>query len=220
MNVTDSDLSHYLTWDVSGGAFCALARLRFVDGAPDDARLELAARDEVRVGLYFSSGTECFAVFLPPITARHSGILRRFGSELLHTRPELVDERDGIPPEGGDDPLELWAGAHPDDRHVPYTLSCVCNALSLPGLTAHVLGELGEHSAVSIYPASPAPASSVTARLCFRLLELEAVRTLVGSLYRTAAAVACEIHDREFDPPPAFDLGLPADFTPPEDYTP
>lgn len=205
MNVTDRDLSHYLTWDVSGAALCALARLRFVDGTPDDAGRLLAPRDEVRVGLYFSSGTECFALFLPPVGLEQCDVLREFAGKLLRTRPELVDEALERGAEGAS-VAELWAPETPE--HIPYTLTCVCNPSSMPGLTAHVLGELGEHSAVSVYPATPAPASSVAARFTFRLLELDAVRTLVGSLYRTAAALQSEL------PPAALD------FHPPEDYTP
>ncbi len=200
MNVTDRDLSHYLTWDVSGGAHCNLTRLRFVDGTPDDAAAELAAVDEARVGIYFASGTECFALFLPPAAPSQAEVLHRFAGELIGTQPALCAEFD----ESG--PVGAWAAARPD---VQYTLSCVCNPLSMPGLTAH---RLGEHTAVSIFPATPAPASSVAARFTFRLLEVSATRALVGALVNTAEEVS-HLADG-FEPPAALD------FTPPEDYTP
>ncbi len=201
MNVTDRDLSHYLTWDVSGGAHCNLARLRFVDEVEQvGARLELAPRDEVRVGIYFASGTECFALFLPPVDASHADVLHKFAEEIIATQPALGAEFDAP------GPISAWADDRPD---VQYTLSCVCNPESMPGLTAH---RLGEHTAVSIYPATPAPASSVVARFTFRLLEISAARALVGALVNTAEEVL-NLADG-FTPPGALD------FTPPEDYTP
>lgn len=198
MNVTDDELALYLTWDVSGGAHCNLTRLRFVDGTPDDAAAELAAVDEARVGIYFASGTECFALFLPPAVPSHSDVLHRFAEQLIATQPALCAEFD----EPG--PLSAWADENAD---VQYTLSCVCNRKSLPGLTAH---RLGEHTAVSIFPATPAPASCVAARFTFRLLELSAVRALVGALVITADEVS-DLADG-FTPT--------ADFQPPADYTP